>query len=169
MCSLSSEWWWYCAVRRRLYQIAAVFLALCSAVILWSECTFFIRYPISAFAALSYLFTAWHAYFLIEVPLLLLEDQTSSVQINVLDSSHCSVASHLCLQLLSFLALSYLSICTYFTVFRLRIFNYYQLVPAHQSDENSLLFCAMYFKIIHLTSDTRTRTILEFTSYIILL
>ena len=61
------EWWWYCAVRRRLYQVAACFLALCSLVILWSECTFFIKFPISAFAALSTLFSIWHAYFLIEV------------------------------------------------------------------------------------------------------
>ncbi|CAL8102546.1 unnamed protein product [Calicophoron daubneyi] len=41
----------------------------------------------------------------------------------------------------SFFTLGYLGLAVFFTVFRLRIFNYYRLVPSHHTDENSLLFC----------------------------
>lgn len=39
--------------------------------------------------------------------------------------------------------MAYLSICAYFTVFRIRIFNLYHLAPRHSTDEYSLLFSAM--------------------------
>ncbi|KAF6778543.1 hypothetical protein AHF37_01774 [Paragonimus kellicotti] len=45
------------------------------------------------------------------------------------------------LELSSFLTLGYLSFAVFYTVFRLRIFNFYRLVGSHHTDEHSLLFC----------------------------
>lgn len=46
-------------------------------------------------------------------------------------------------QLTSIVTVAYLSICAYFTVFKIRIFNFYYLAPRHCTDEYSLLFSAM--------------------------
>ncbi|KAL7054443.1 hypothetical protein AAHC03_026049 [Spirometra sp. Aus1] len=42
--------------------------------------------------------------------------------------------------LFSFAALGYLSFCVYFTVYRLRLFNFYRLVPNHHTDARTLIF-----------------------------
>jgi len=47
------------------------------------------------------------------------------------------------IQLIAIGLVSYLSICAYYTVFKLRIYRYYHLDPNHLTDENSLLFSAM--------------------------
>uniref|UniRef100_A0A0M3HTB6 LMBR1 domain-containing protein 2 n=1 Tax=Ascaris lumbricoides TaxID=6252 RepID=A0A0M3HTB6_ASCLU len=39
--------------------------------------------------------------------------------------------------------ISYLCICVYYAVFKLRIYRYYRLDPNHMTDENSLLFSAI--------------------------
>ncbi|XP_033117086.1 G-protein coupled receptor-associated protein LMBRD2B-like [Anneissia japonica] len=39
--------------------------------------------------------------------------------------------------------ITYLCVCSYYTVFKIRVFNFYYLAPHHQTDENSLLFCGM--------------------------
>ncbi|XP_066298283.1 G-protein coupled receptor-associated protein LMBRD2-like isoform X2 [Branchiostoma lanceolatum] len=44
------------------------------------------------------------------------------------------------IELASCLTITYLCVCVYFTVFRIRIFNYYYIAPYHQTDSNSLLF-----------------------------
>ena len=49
------------------------------------------------------------------------------------------------MQGLSIGIVAYLSICAYFTVFRIRIFNLYNIAPHHSTDEYSLLFSAMLF------------------------
>eukprot|EP01117_Protostelium_nocturnum_P005255 TRINITY_DN1910_c0_g1_i2.p1 TRINITY_DN1910_c0_g1~~TRINITY_DN1910_c0_g1_i2.p1 ORF type:complete len:622 (+),score=181.15 TRINITY_DN1910_c0_g1_i2:157-2022(+) len=40
--------------------------------------------------------------------------------------------------------LLYIATCSYWTLFRLKLFNYYQLIPHHHSSGSSLLFCAIY-------------------------
>jgi len=45
---------------------------------------------------------------------------------------------------LVFAPIAYISICSYWSLLKLRIFNYYRMVSDHQSDANSLLFSAMY-------------------------
>uniref|UniRef100_A0A7E4ZU73 LMBR1 domain-containing protein 2 n=1 Tax=Panagrellus redivivus TaxID=6233 RepID=A0A7E4ZU73_PANRE len=47
------------------------------------------------------------------------------------------------IQILAIGLVSYLSICAYYTVFKLRIYRYYHLDANHLTDENSLLFSAM--------------------------
>ena len=46
-------------------------------------------------------------------------------------------------QLLSIGVVAYLSVCAYYTVFKIRIFNLYYLAPRHSTDEYSLLFSAV--------------------------
>ena len=39
---------------------------------------------------------------------------------------------------------AYLSVCAYYTVFKIKIFNLYYLAPGHSTDEYSLLFSAVW-------------------------
>jgi hypothetical protein len=52
--------------------------------------------------------------------------------------------SDLALQAIVFLAFLYMAYCTYAALFKLRLFNYYQLISQQQTDSNSLLFSAAY-------------------------
>eukprot|EP00054_Salpingoeca_dolichothecata_P021195 m.135197 g.135197 ORF g.135197 m.135197 type:complete len:713 (-) comp23900_c0_seq1:167-2305(-) len=48
------------------------------------------------------------------------------------------------IELMTFITLFYLCICTYRVIFQLRVFNFYYLVPNQQTDSSSLLFSAMF-------------------------
>ena len=61
---------------------------------------------------------------------------------HTLTHSH-TTHTHTNTQILSVIVVAYLSICAYFTVFRIRIFNLYYLAPRHSTDEYSLLFSAV--------------------------
>uniref|UniRef100_A0A915PT97 Uncharacterized protein n=1 Tax=Setaria digitata TaxID=48799 RepID=A0A915PT97_9BILA len=50
---------------------------------------------------------------------------------------------YLHIQIYTTVIISYLCICAYYTVFKLRIYRYYHLDPHHMTDENSLLFSAI--------------------------
>ncbi|KAA0192597.1 LMBR1 domain-containing protein 2-B [Fasciolopsis buskii] len=102
--------YWYCYVRLWLFRLLAIVLALTSLLMVWSECTFFVRSPtLSLVAGLVKAQARQDDYFLLELS--------------------------------SFLTLGYLSLAVFYSVFRLRLFNYYRLVGSHHTDENSLLFC----------------------------
>jgi hypothetical protein len=47
-------------------------------------------------------------------------------------------------QLFIFLSITYMAICVYWSLFRLRLFNFYRLIPHQQTDPSSLMFCALY-------------------------
>ena len=47
-------------------------------------------------------------------------------------------------ELFCFIPLSYMALCAYTTLFKIRLFNYYRLVPHRQSDANSIMFSAKY-------------------------
>jgi len=47
-------------------------------------------------------------------------------------------------QIFIFLSITYMAICVYWSLFRLRLFNYYHLIPHQQTDPSSLMFCALY-------------------------
>jgi len=59
-----------------------------------------------------------------------------SLAINVKDLSFTLVF------LYCFLPTLFIVVCSYWTTFKIRIFNYYRLVPHHQSDGNSIMFSA---------------------------
>jgi len=47
-------------------------------------------------------------------------------------------------QIFCFIPLSYMALCAYTTLFKVKLFNYYRLVPHQQSDPNSIMFSANY-------------------------
>lgn len=47
------------------------------------------------------------------------------------------------IELLSMTTIAYLCICAYYTVFRIRVFNFYYLAPHQQTSEHSLIFAGM--------------------------
>lgn len=65
-------------------------------------------------------------------------------------------------EVISCVTISYMCICVYYTVFKMRFFNYYYFAPKHQTDPNSLLFsglllcrltyalCLNFLAVIHL-------------------
>ena len=106
------EWWLRCAVLPRALQLCAVTAALLSAMVTWSEVTFFSSSPtLSLFAVFLQLAAANRDYRWIEV--------------------------------LSFLTICYMATCTFFTVFRVRVLNYYYLASNHQSDRQTFVRCSM--------------------------
>ncbi|GAM18606.1 hypothetical protein SAMD00019534_017810 [Acytostelium subglobosum LB1] len=48
------------------------------------------------------------------------------------------------IQIILFFPLGYAALVTYSTLFKIRIFNYYRLIPGQHSDSNSILFSAAY-------------------------
>jgi len=68
------------------------------------------------------------------------------------------------IEMISFLTICYMCICAYYTIFHVRVLNYYYLAPNHQSDEYTLLFsgallcrltpplCLNFLSLIHMDS-----------------
>jgi len=77
---------------------------------------------------------------------------------------------YMAIEFISFCTICYLSICAYYTVFKVRVLNYYYLAPNHQSDEYTLLFsglllsrvtpplCLNFLSIIHMDSHVISQT-----------
>ncbi|XP_076010446.1 G-protein coupled receptor-associated protein LMBRD2B-like [Genypterus blacodes] len=53
--------------------------------------------------------------------------------------------NYICIEMACFISIFFLCVCVYSTVFRIRVFNYYYLVPHHQTDAYSLQFSGMLF------------------------
>uniref|UniRef100_A0A8C4HB85 LMBR1 domain containing 2a n=1 Tax=Dicentrarchus labrax TaxID=13489 RepID=A0A8C4HB85_DICLA len=53
--------------------------------------------------------------------------------------------NYICIEMVCFVSILFLCVCVYSTVFRIRVFNYYYLVPHHQTDAYSLQFSGMLF------------------------
>ncbi|KAM3611683.1 uncharacterized protein V6R79_022535 [Siganus canaliculatus] len=53
--------------------------------------------------------------------------------------------NYICIEMVCFVSILFLCVCVYSTVFRIRFFNYYHLVPYHHTDAYSLLFSGMLF------------------------
>ncbi|XP_026690402.2 G-protein coupled receptor-associated protein LMBRD2-like isoform X1 [Ciona intestinalis] len=80
------------------------------------------------------------------------------------------------IELASCLTISYLCVCAYYTVFRLKVFNFYYIAGHHQTDETSLLFvgitlcrltaplCLNFLGMIHLDTHITAHTGVE-TAY----
>ncbi|KAL5016235.1 hypothetical protein ScPMuIL_005824 [Solemya velum] len=77
----------------------------------------------------------------------------------------------------SILTIAYLCICAYYSVFQIRILNYYYIAPYHQTDEYSIIFtgmmlcrltppmCLNFLGLIHLDSHVTKDINIEETSY----
>ncbi|XP_070689553.1 G-protein coupled receptor-associated protein LMBRD2B-like isoform X2 [Pempheris klunzingeri] len=53
--------------------------------------------------------------------------------------------NYICIEMVCFVSILFLCVCVYSQVFRIRVFNYYILVPHHQTDAYSLQFSGMLF------------------------
>jgi len=78
------------------------------------------------------------------------------------------------IEMISFLSICYMCICAYYTIFKVRVLNFYYLASNHQSDEYTLLFsgallcrltpplCLNFLSLIHMDShvlgDSRPET-----------
>ncbi|XP_055342802.1 LOW QUALITY PROTEIN: G-protein coupled receptor-associated protein LMBRD2-like [Paramacrobiotus metropolitanus] len=110
VCTPKIEWIWKCLLRQWILMALSIVFIVFSAMVVWSECTFFVKDPVlSVFAEFVQLASRHNEYFNVEVA--------------------------------SFFSVTFLAFCTYYTVFKIRFFNYYHLAPRHQTDENSLIFC----------------------------
>ncbi|KHN88143.1 LMBR1 domain-containing protein 2 -like protein [Toxocara canis] len=103
---------WHVAGKRSTFKVLALISCVFSVVVVWSECTFFIVRPT------------------LSVPALLVDAAARLYDFGFL------------METIAFYLISYLCICAYYTVFKLRIYRYYHLDPNHMTDENSLLFSA---------------------------
>jgi len=68
------------------------------------------------------------------------------------------------IEIISFITIMYMCICAYYTIFKVRVLNYYYLASNHQSDEYTLLFsgallsrltpplCLNFLSLIHMDS-----------------
>lgn len=56
-----------------------------------------------------------------------------------------SFYNYICIEMVCFIGILFLCVCVYSTVFNIRFFNYYYLVPHHQTDSYSLQFSGMLF------------------------
>lgn len=138
------EWYWRCWVMPLMLKALTVILGIVSAMVIWSECLFFIRSPVLSLFAI-FIDLAGYNYIAIEVT--------------------------------SYLIIAYLCVCAYYTIFRVRVFNYYYLASHHQTDENSLIFCGMllcrltpplclnFLGLIHLDSHITKQSDIVETSY----
>jgi len=47
------------------------------------------------------------------------------------------------IELVATLTIAYMAACAFYTVFKIRVFNFYYLARGHQTDEYSLIFSGM--------------------------
>ncbi|KAF7488421.1 LMBR1 domain-containing protein 2 [Sarcoptes scabiei] len=81
------------------------------------------------------------------------------------------------IEIFSMLSIAYLACCCFYTIFKIRIFNYYYLAKHHQTDEYSLIFsgmllcrlasplCLNFLSLIHFDSHVLSESIEEETSF----
>lgn len=109
---LQLHWLWEIQLKPIFFKLLCLVLVVFSALLVWSETTFFSLDPtLSVFAWLIEAAAKDYRYFDIEV--------------------------------VSCLTIAYMCMCTYYTVFRIKIFNFYYFAPHHQTDANSLLFSGL--------------------------
>ncbi|CAK9294381.1 unnamed protein product [Gordionus sp. m RMFG-2023] len=101
-------------VRPCIYKLLAVSFCLLSLALIWSELFMFKRnFPILSIFAIFFRLAKTHLH------------------------------NYVLVEVVSISTLTYLSLCAYFTIFKLRIFDLYCLLPNHHTDEYSLLFAGM--------------------------
>jgi hypothetical protein len=57
---------------------------------------------------------------------------------------HIEGISYAAIEAMSIVTITYMCICAYSSLFKVKVFDVYALVPNHHTDEGSLLFVAAY-------------------------
>ncbi|XP_063720091.1 G-protein coupled receptor-associated protein LMBRD2-like [Symsagittifera roscoffensis] len=107
------EFYWKIVIVPKLLQMFGIVLAILAVTLVWSEVTFFRKDPVLSIYALF--IADWFA------------------------QAH----QYFLIQLTCVLLLVFMCVTVYWTVFRVRFFNYYYLSPHHHTDEYTLLFSGM--------------------------
>jgi hypothetical protein len=119
------EWLWKVWLEAFALRLASFLCVLMAATVLWSEVTFFSRHDPD--------------------PNSTVEDKPSGIDLSIWSILiHARGLSNSACQLFIFLSITYMAICVYWSLFRLRLFNFYRLIPHQQTDPSSLMFCALY-------------------------
>ncbi|KAI7856552.1 LMBR1-like membrane protein-domain-containing protein [Circinella umbellata] len=105
----STQWWWVLRIEPIFHRGVAVFCALVSICILWSELVFNVKNPVISLIAIG------------------------------LKACGLNYATFM-----AFFTLTYMCLCVYTSLFKVRFFNLYLLIPNHHTDENSLLWFTGY-------------------------
>ena len=100
-------------LQNHLLRLVAVCTGLLSLAVVWSEVTFFNRTPVLSLFAVFVQLARDHSY------------------------------NYTAIEVIATLTIAYLCVCAYYTIFKIRFFNYYYLASGHQTDEYSLIFCGM--------------------------
>eukprot|EP00106_Octopus_bimaculoides_P018897 XP_014786339.1 PREDICTED: LMBR1 domain-containing protein 2-like [Octopus bimaculoides] len=120
-------------------------------------------------AVMSFMVVWSECLFFIKKPVLSL----FAVSINLANQNH----DYVYIELTSILTIGFLCFCAYYTVFQIRILNYYYIAPHHQTNEYSLIFtgmmlcrltpplCLNFLGLIHLDSHVTHVNNLEETAY----
>eukprot|EP00850_Spirogloea_muscicola_P000577 SM000002S05657 [mRNA] locus=s2:1440309:1445495:+ [translate_table: standard] len=130
-----AEWWWRCIFKQQIVRACAIVLGFMSFAVIFAEAT-------------------------------ILAGST-----HVIDLSLFSIlikaagGQEELVQLLTFLPLVYICVCTYYSIFKLGMFTFYYLVPGHTDSVSLLLNCSMvsrfaapmcynFLNLIHLSRET---------------
>lgn len=108
------EWYWKCEIRVWLLRATAYAMACLSLAVFWSE----IAFPMWFISPKLSLFA-------------LFQDLSQESQ------------RYFLMEMFSIIFIGYLSVCAFYTVFHIKIFNIYYLAPNKMTDEYSLLFSGM--------------------------
>lgn len=117
------EWLWACRLYPWAMKALTIFLASLSVLVVWCEAIMSINnqhfMENSKIGNLS--------------PLSLL--------------AHAFAGQRIVLQLFTILTMTYIAVCAYYAMFRIKFFNFYRLVP-HHADPYSMLFSALFMSRI---------------------
>jgi len=109
---LQLHWFWEIQLKPIFFKLLCLILIFFSALLVWSETTFFSTDPtLSVFAIL--------------------------IKSSGMDYLYLNI------EVVSCLTIAYMCMCTYYTVFKIKVFNFYYFAPNHQTDANSLLFSGL--------------------------
>eukprot|EP00696_Hemimastix_kukwesjijk_P010995 gnl/Hemi2/23839_TR8004_c0_g1_i1.p1 gnl/Hemi2/23839_TR8004_c0_g1~~gnl/Hemi2/23839_TR8004_c0_g1_i1.p1 ORF type:complete len:597 (-),score=98.49 gnl/Hemi2/23839_TR8004_c0_g1_i1:302-2092(-) len=114
-----SEWWWACVLETKVMRALAVLLGLMSLAFIWSEGT------------------AWtEQFFGTDMSLISLTIHASK--------SDSTNSTNMIYQILVLVPMGYMCCCIYASLFKLKLFDYYQMHFNRHTDPASLVFSACY-------------------------
>ena len=113
---------------------AALFSCIMSVLIIWSEVNLFLRFfftnAFMIFFNLSNFF--FQVTFFSRSPTL----SVFAAFVNLFSKNR----DYFAIEITCIITIFYLSLCAYYTIFKIRVLNYYYLAGNHHSDEYTLLF-----------------------------
>jgi len=114
------QWIWYLYLRQPVLIVASILMALFSLVVVWCECFFFFDDPTLSIFALIFRTTQEHA-----------------------TQFFSYLSNDIVMSLMLSIPLLFIMFCSYWSLFKIKLFTYYRLLP-HRSDPYSLHFSAAY-------------------------